>query len=161
MPETNAGMLSSKDQINILLKEYDTLRAEILSRMSHRWQMLGLIGVIITFISAQSGAIVGRVIAGVMAAGLLGLWVNSVRDVSPGLHGRFPRLKTSTAWRVNKRLNGRAPRRRTAHRRLFPGIKINRLLCEAWITRSPVRMVALASSREADAGSQVHHSNDP
>jgi hypothetical protein len=33
------------------------LRAEILSRMNHRWQMLGLIGAIVTFTSAQSGSI--------------------------------------------------------------------------------------------------------
>jgi hypothetical protein len=82
MAESDPVKLSPKDQINILLKEYDTLRAEILGRMNHRWQMLGLIGAIVAFISAQSGAIAGRAIAGVMAVGLFGLWLNSGRYVA-------------------------------------------------------------------------------
>jgi hypothetical protein len=99
MPETNTAALSSKDQINILLKEYDTLRAEILGRMNHRWQMLGLIGAIVTFASAQSGAIAGRAIAGVMAVGLFGLWLNSGRYVA-----RLARRVSD----IEKRVNGLA-----------------------------------------------------
>jgi hypothetical protein len=44
--------------------------------------MLGLIGVIITFISTQSGLIVGRLIACIIAVGVLALWLNSGRYVA-------------------------------------------------------------------------------
>ena len=38
--------MEEKEKINILLKEYDTLRAEILQRLSSRFAFLGLFGAV-------------------------------------------------------------------------------------------------------------------
>jgi hypothetical protein len=42
--------LNDKDKIDILLKEYDTLRQEILMRINHRFLMLGIIGTLLGFV---------------------------------------------------------------------------------------------------------------
>jgi hypothetical protein len=97
--ESDTEKLSRKDQITILLKEYETLPAESLGRMNHRWQMLGLIGAIITFTSTQGGATIGRVIAASMAAGLFGLWLNS---------GRYVARLARRVSEIEKRVNGLA-----------------------------------------------------
>lgn len=55
MAETDVQALRQRDHIDILLKEYETLRAEILNRINHRWQMLSVIGAILAFISTQRG----------------------------------------------------------------------------------------------------------
>jgi hypothetical protein len=79
MPETQPEPLGPKERISTLLKEYDTLRAEILSRINHRWQMLGLIGVIVSFISARDGSTLSLdlVPAYAMILLLFGLWLRS------------------------------------------------------------------------------------
>ena len=38
--------MDEKDKVQILLKEYDTLRAEILQRIGHRFGCLGLMGAV-------------------------------------------------------------------------------------------------------------------
>lgn len=74
-----ADTLGRQAKINVLLSEYTTLREEILTRVGHRWQMLGLVGAILAFVATQGEiALAGRAFlayAGVVA--ILVLWLRS------------------------------------------------------------------------------------
>jgi hypothetical protein len=53
MAEINEKTLDSKDKIQILLKEYDTLRAEIIARTNHGFQLTGLGGAVLMWLVSR------------------------------------------------------------------------------------------------------------
>ncbi|MCK4625915.1 MAG: hypothetical protein KAV00_11435 [Phycisphaerae bacterium] len=63
----------SNPRIDILLKEYDSLRAEMISRCNNRFAMLGIIGGIIAFISAYP-CLTTWVLGGIAVLFLLCVW---------------------------------------------------------------------------------------
>jgi hypothetical protein len=115
--------MDRKDRITTLLKEYDTLRAESLGRINHRWQMLGLIGAIVAFVSAKDHLLSwGFVPVYAMVLLLLFLWVRSGFHLS-ALAARIEEIEkkvndiageTLLEWesRGRKRFFGRLMRRR-------------------------------------------------
>lgn len=123
MPETQPQPLDRKDRITTLLKEYDTLRAEALGRINHRWQMLGLIGAIVAFVSAKDNLLSwGFIPVYAMVLLLLVLWVRTGFHLS-ALSGRIEEIEkkvneiageTLLEWesRGRKRFFGRLMRRR-------------------------------------------------
>ena len=46
MPQKKENYLTNQEKIQVLLKEYDTLRAEMLQRFTQRFQFIMIIGVI-------------------------------------------------------------------------------------------------------------------
>ena len=69
--------MDAKDQVEILMKEYDTLRAEILQRASHRFTLLSLAGAICAYAFFFAGNL-GRVQEIALLVGgtlLLGIWL--------------------------------------------------------------------------------------
>ena len=56
--------LENKEKIDILLKEYDTLRQEILHRMNNRFLMLGITGSFLAFILLTDTSIINFSIFG-------------------------------------------------------------------------------------------------
>lgn len=124
MPEAPPETLDRKDRITTLLKEYDTLRAESLGRINHRWQMLGLIGAIVAFVSTKGDLLLSWEIVPVyaMILLLLVLWVRSGFHLS-ALATRIEEIEkkvnaiageTLLEWesRGRKRFFGRLMRRR-------------------------------------------------
>ena len=71
--------LKRVEKITIMLKEYDALRAEIISRINSRWQMTGLaIGLLSAIGFARSDASYFWVFAAIAAIFLLVLWRQSI-----------------------------------------------------------------------------------
>ena len=68
--------MEEKDKIHILLKEYDTLRAEILQRIGHRFAFLGLSGAVgaYVFFTAQSLSSYQTVVLIITIFILFGVW---------------------------------------------------------------------------------------
>lgn len=68
-------MVQARDErVAILLKEYDTLRAEIISRCNNRFGVLGIIGGTVAFISAYP-ALGTWVLGGIAVLFLFAVWM--------------------------------------------------------------------------------------
>lgn len=69
--------MDEKDKVNILLKEYDTLRAEILQRIGHRFAFLSLFGAVggYTFFVAKDLSQYQTVVLIISALSLFGVWL--------------------------------------------------------------------------------------
>ena len=76
MPETDPVSADNKAKIEILLKEYDTLRNETMSRTNDRFAIVGFIVAFIVFIGTQSEVpLYGRcLIGGLAILVVLALW---------------------------------------------------------------------------------------
>lgn len=59
---------------DILLKEYDTLRSEIMSRTTSRFGILSIGGVLTTFIASQPRGHLTWIVTGLCVGALLALW---------------------------------------------------------------------------------------
>lgn len=68
--------MDPNDKVKILLKEYDTLRAEILQRIGHRFAFLGLTGAlgIYAFFAAKELTIYQTAVLTISALALFGVW---------------------------------------------------------------------------------------
>lgn len=98
MSQYQAEMLSQKDKIQILLQEYSTLRAELVSRGNFSFQIAALVGVFLTFMLTRPidrrfwiAALIGLI-------GLFGLVLVVVRDLRK-IARRVKELETD----INKR----------------------------------------------------------
>jgi hypothetical protein len=60
-----------KGKIEILMKEYDTLRQEILSRINNRFLMLGLIGTFLGFALFADNSLLRSYIFGISSRGIV------------------------------------------------------------------------------------------
>jgi hypothetical protein len=69
--------MEDKEKIDILLKEYDTLRAEILQRLSNRFAFLGLFGAVGAYGFFVSGniSISQKIVLFLTALFLLSVWM--------------------------------------------------------------------------------------
>jgi len=68
MVETAPLSADDKAKIEILLREYDTLRSEIMSRTNNRFAIIGFIVALIAFIGSQSDVpLYGRCVIGGLA----------------------------------------------------------------------------------------------
>ena len=54
MVETESPPTDTKAKVDILLKEYDILRSEIISRTNNRFAVIGFIAALIAFVGSQS-----------------------------------------------------------------------------------------------------------
>ena len=69
MDGTGLMQPESKAKVDVLLKEYDSLRQEAIHRLNNRFHMLGYAGAIITYTAVQSeGVTDARLLCGVGAA---------------------------------------------------------------------------------------------
>ena len=68
--------MDEKDKVQILLKEYDSLRAEILQRIGHRFSFLGLTGAVggYAFFVAKNLSTYQTVVLMIGTIALLGVW---------------------------------------------------------------------------------------
>lgn len=68
--------MDEKDKVQILLKEYDSLRAEILQRIGHRFAFLSLIGAVgvYAFFTATDLSVYQIVVLMISALALFGVW---------------------------------------------------------------------------------------
>ena len=56
--------MEAKDKITILLKEYDTLRQEILNRINNRFMMLGMVITFLAFVLVSDSPVLRGSILG-------------------------------------------------------------------------------------------------
>lgn len=79
MSKRQQAPIGALEQINILLREYDALRAEIRTRITQRWQVLGYLGAILVFVGTQGGAAwSAEVISACLVALALGaIWIRT------------------------------------------------------------------------------------
>lgn len=68
--------MDEKDKVQVLLKEYDSLRAEILQRINHRFAFLSLFGAMGTyaFFAATDLSAYQKVVLMISALALFGVW---------------------------------------------------------------------------------------
>lgn len=68
--------MDEKDKVQVLLKEYDALRAEIMQRISHRFAFLGLFGGVgaYAFFAAKDMSTYQTVVLMISALALFGVW---------------------------------------------------------------------------------------
>jgi hypothetical protein len=68
--------MNEKDKVQILLKEYDSLRAEILQRIGHRFAFLGLFGAVgaYAFFAAKNLSAHQTAVLTISAIALFGVW---------------------------------------------------------------------------------------
>jgi hypothetical protein len=67
--------LKNEVKIQILLKEYDALRAEIISRASNRFSSLGILAAVVAFVASQKDALFAWIAGGVVVIVLIGVWL--------------------------------------------------------------------------------------
>lgn len=68
--------MDEKDKVQILLKEYDSLRAEILQRIGHRFAFLSLFGAVgaYAFFAAKDMSTYQTIVLMISALALFGVW---------------------------------------------------------------------------------------
>jgi len=74
MADQSQGRLDPKTKIDILLKEYETLRNEIQVRINNRFTIFGLFAATGTFTATQSRTLLNWIIASLFVMSLLVLW---------------------------------------------------------------------------------------
>jgi len=79
----NCGELSQKEKIDILMKEYDALRAEISSRTGYGMQVWAIAAAAITWLLGQSDPFAKGHILGFVAIAIIMAWLTrlNVRDI--------------------------------------------------------------------------------
>lgn len=69
----NRNQLTSKDKIDILLKEYDTLRQEILSRIKYRYLIFVLFWTFLGFLILRENSVLQGDLIGINTKAFIGL----------------------------------------------------------------------------------------
>lgn len=54
MSEPTTGGIDTTTKVDLLLREYDTLRQEVISRTNNRFAILGLLGTVVAFVCTQT-----------------------------------------------------------------------------------------------------------
>jgi hypothetical protein len=67
--------LTNDAKIQILLKEYDALRAEIISRTSNRFSSLGILAAVVAFSASQQNVLLAWIVGGAVGLLLFGVWL--------------------------------------------------------------------------------------
>src|ERR1700693_1602605 len=65
----------ASQEIDVILHEYDSLRAEIISRANSRFQLIGYLGIAATLLGTSIGDWERWILIGVSLAGFMGVWV--------------------------------------------------------------------------------------